>query len=82
MGVLLTGILLYFLVRWWQRQNQKGLVDASTSTTNAEIKPPLVTRRYKKPELADEDARQELDAAERGKAELAGEHARMELDAL
>ena len=80
--VSLARILLYLLVRWRQRQRQKGMVDASTSTTNAEIKSSLVTGRYKEPELAGEDARKEVDAAERGKAELAGEHARMELDAI
>lgn len=37
--------------------------------------------RYEKPELAAEDARKELDAAERRKAELAGEDARKELEA-
>ena len=78
-GVSLTGILLYFLVRRLRRQQQRDMVHTGTST-KAEVVP-LRSRRYKKPELTGEDARKELDAAERRKPELAGEDARKELDA-
>ena len=42
----------------------------------------LGLRRYKKPELAGEDSRKELDVTERRKAELAGEQTRMEMEAM
>ena len=50
------------------------------TSTNPEIEPPG-SRRYEKPELTGEDARKELDAAERRKPELAGEQTRMEMEA-
>ena len=78
-GVSLTGILLYFLVRRLRRQQQRDMVHTGTST-KAEVVP-LRSRRYKKPELTGEDARKELDAAER-KHELAGEQTRVELEAI
>lgn len=52
------------------------MAHAGTST-NA----PLGSRRYEKPELTGEDARKEMDAAERRKAELPGEETRMEMEA-
>ena len=81
MGVSLTSILLYFLVRRLQRRCHRELVDASTRTTTAEVEPPD-SRRYEKPELTGEDARKEMDAAERGRVELAGEQTVMELEAI
>ena len=78
-GVSLAGILLYFLVRRLRRQHQSDIVHPGAST-NAEIEPPG-SRRYEKPELTGEDARKEMDAAERMKPELAGEQTRMEMEA-
>ena len=78
-GVSLAGILLYFLVRRLRKQHQRDIVHAGTST-NAEVEPPG-SRRYEKPELMGEDARKEMDAAERMKPELAGEQTRMEMEA-
>ena len=49
---------------------------ADTST-----KAPLGSRRYEKPELPGQDARKEMDAAERRKAELPGGETRMEMEA-
>ena len=80
MGVSLAGILLYFLVRRLRRQHQSDIVHPGT-WTNAEVEPPG-SRRYEKPELTGEDARKEMDAAERMKPELAGEQTRMELEAM
>ena len=49
---------------------------------NAEARPPG-SQRYEKPELTGEDARKELDAADRRNAELAGgeQQMRMEMEA-
>ena len=79
-GVSLAGTLLYFLVRRLRRQHQRDTVHAGTST-NAEVITPPGSRRYEKPELTGEDARKELNAAERRKAELAGEQTRVEMAA-
>ena len=79
MGVSLAGILLYFLVRWLRRQQQRNIVPTGT-LTNAEVEPPG-SRRYEKPELSGEDACKELDATERRKAELVGGLNRMEMEA-
>lgn len=78
MGVSLADILLYFLILRLSRQHQRDLVHAGTST-NPEIEP-RGSRRYEKPELTGEDARKELDAAERRRPELAGEPTRIELE--
>ena len=78
MGVSLAGILLYFLGRRLRRQHHREIVHASTST-NAGTESPGSTR-YEKPELTGEDARKELNTAERRKPELTGEDARKELD--
>ena len=80
MGVSFAGILLCFLIRRLRRQHQRDIVHTSTSI-NAKVEPPG-SRRYEKPELTGEDARKELDAAERRKPELAGEQTRMELEAI
>lgn len=84
MGVSLAGILLYFLVRRLRRQHKRDIAHAGTSTnaevTNAEVTPPD-SRRYEKSELTGEDARKELDAAERRRAELSGQQTRMEMEA-
>ena len=81
-GLSLAGILLYVLVRRLLRrqQHQSNIVHAGTST-NAEVKPPR-SKRYEKPELTGEDARHELDDAERRKVELDGEQTRIEMEAL
>ena len=76
MGVSLAGLLIYFLVRRLRRPFRTDMAHADTST-----KAPLTSRRYKKPELTGEDARKEMDAAERRKAELPGEETRMEMEA-
>ena len=52
------------------------MAHAGTST-----EAPLGSRRFEKPELMGEDARQEMDAAERRKAELPGNGTGMELEA-
>ena len=75
MGVSLAALLLYFLVRRLRRPFQRDTAHAGIST-----KAPLGSRRYEKPELTGEDARKEMDAAERRKAELAGEETRMEME--
>ena len=49
---------------------------AGTST-----KAPLGSKQYEKPELTGEDARKEMDAAERRTAELPGNGTRIELEA-
>ena len=79
-GVSLASMLLYFLVRRLRRQHERDMVYADTST-NAEVESPG-SRRYEKPELTGEDARKELDTAERRQAELAGEQTRTEMDAM
>ena len=76
MGVSLAGLILHFLVRRLRRQAQRDMADVGTSTDA-----PLRPRRYKKPELTGEDARKEMDAAERRKAELSGEVTRIEMEA-
>lgn len=65
-GVSLAGLLIYFLIRWLRRHARRD-IDADTS-----INAPLGSRRYEKPELTGEDARKEMNAAERRKAELPG----------
>ena len=85
MGVSLAGVLLYFLVRRLRRKPQRDMAHASTSTeagvgmsgSRCYEKP----GRYEKPELTGEDARKEMDAAERRKAELPGQESVMEVDA-
>ena len=80
-GISLAGVLLYFLVRrQLRRQDQRDMVQAGTST-NAEVTPPG-SKRYEKAELPGEDARHELDAAERRRAELDGEQTIMEMEAI
>ena len=74
-GVSLAGLLLYFLVRQLRRPGRRD--KAHATSTNA----PLVSRRYEKPELTGEDARKEMDAAEKRKAELPGSGTSMELEA-
>ena len=76
MGVSLAGLLLYFLVRRLRRPFRRDIAHAGTSTDA-----PLGSRRYEKPELTGEDARKEMDAAERRIAELPGEETRMEMEA-
>lgn len=78
-GASLVGVLLYFLVRRLRRQHKRDIAHAGTST-NAEVTPPG-SRRYEKPELTGEDARKEMDAAERRRAELSGQQVRMEMEA-
>ena len=80
MGASFAGILLYTLVRRLRRQYQRTIVHAGTST-NAEVEQPG-SQRYEKPEMTGEDARKQLDAAERRKPELAGEQTRVELEAM
>ena len=78
-GVSLAGGLLYFLIRRLRRQPQRDMAHAGTST-NAGVTM-SGSRRYEKPELTGEDARKEMDAAERRKAELPGQETVMEVDA-
>ena len=80
MGVSLTGIVLFFLVRRLRRQHQRDRVHTGTSTDARVIL--LGSERYEKPELTAEDARKELGAAERRGAELAGGQTGIELEAI
>lgn len=75
-GVSLAGLLIYFLVHRLRRQARRDITHTSTST-----EAPLGSRRFEKPELMGEDARKEMDAAERRKAELPGNGTSMELEA-
>ena len=84
-GFLLAGVLLYFLVRRLQRQPQRDITHAGTSTdAGVTISGSRLYEKpghYEKPELTGEDARKEMDAAERRKAELPGQETVMEVDA-
>ena len=80
MGVSLAGIALYFLLRRLRRQYRRDRVHAGT-VTDAEVIL-LGSERYEKPELMAEDARKELEAAERRGAELAGGQTGIELEAM
>ena len=75
-GVSLAGLLIYFLVHRLRKQARRDKAHAGTST-----EAPLGLRRFEKPELMGDDARREMDAAERRKAELPGNGTSIELEA-
>lgn len=78
MGSLLVGLLLYFFIRPPRGYSRRDSAHAKTSESSEGLR--SGSTRYEKPELVGEDARKEMDAAERRKPELSGEDARKEMD--